>query len=45
LGLRAETIEVKILHTADDNIKGKKYEEEIVAAWYENLDLDSGASK
>jgi hypothetical protein len=39
-------IEVKILHTADDNIKEeKKQEEEIVVACYENLDLDSGASK
>jgi hypothetical protein len=33
------------MHTADDNIKEKKQEEEIVVAWYENLDLDSGALK
>jgi hypothetical protein len=36
---------VKILHTADNNIKEKKQEEEIVVVWYENLDLDSGAWK
>jgi hypothetical protein len=33
------------LHTADDNTKEEKQEEEIVVARYKNLDLDSGASK
>jgi hypothetical protein len=32
---------VKIMHTADN----KKQKKEIVVVWYENLDLDSGASK
>jgi hypothetical protein len=33
------------LHTADDNIKEKKQEEEIVVVWYANHGLDSGAWK